>query len=330
MTLDDLFKTTALTDAVSKLPAVPGKVGAMGLFAEKGIRTTSAFIEYRAGRLVLVPDQPRTADGKSLGNGKRHGVTLTAAHLPVTTQVLPDEIQDVRGFGQEGTQDNLASQAQVINDKLTDLKNSIEATREYHRIGALRGQVLDADGTTVIRDLYDAFGVTKKTVNVALSNTATNVLKANLDAKRYAEKKLGGVVVRGWRALCGAAYFDAFVANAKVQKAYEGYQAAQDRIGGDMRSGFVFGGIEYIECSDEVDGKLFIPTDVAQVFPVAQGVFVTYNAPANYNEAVNTIGQPYYAKSEPRKMGKGWDLEAQSNPLTLCLYPEALVELVAT
>jgi hypothetical protein len=29
-------------------------------------------------------------------------------------------------------------------------------------------------------------------------------------------------------------------------------------------------------------------------------------------------------------MGKGWDLEAQTNPLTLCLYPEALVQLTAT
>ena len=54
-----------------------------------------------------------------------------------------------------------------------------------------------------------------------------------------------------------------------------------------------------------------------------------YFAPANYNEAVNTVGQSYYAKSEPRKMGKGWDLEAQSNPLAVFHYPEALVELKA-
>lgn len=329
MTLDDLFAVTTLTDSINKLPAVPGRVGAMGLFAEKGVRTTSVFIEYRNGRLVLVENQPRTADGQNLGNGKRNGITLAACHLPLTTQVLPDEIQDVRAFGQEGVDAGLASQVQVINDKLTDLKNSIEATREYHRVGALRGKVLDADGS-VIHDLYDAFGVTKKTSNVALSSGATNVQKACLDAKRYAEKKLGGVVVRGYRALCGSTWFDAFVGHDKVKAAFDGYQAAQDRLGGDMRSGFTFGGIEFIELADEVSGQKFIPDDVAQVFPVAQGVFVTYNAPANYNEAVNTLGLPYYAKSEPRKMGKGWDLEAQSNPLTLCLYPEALVELKAT
>ena len=76
-----------------------------------------------------------------------------------------------------------------------------------------------------------------------------------------------------------------------------------------------------------VSGQRFIPLDVAQVFPVAKGVFRMFNAPANYNETVNTLGLPFYSKAEPRSLGKGWNLEAQSNPLALCLFPGALVEL---
>ena len=38
------------------------------------------------------------------------------------------------------------------------------------------------------------------------------------------------------------------------------------------------------------------------------------------------MAQPYYAKREAMKFAKGWDLEAQSNPLPLVLRPE----LVAT
>lgn len=329
MTIDDLFEVTTLTDSINKLPVAPGLVGSMGLFAEKGVRTTGVLIEVRQGRLVLVPDTSRSADPVPYGNGKRQGVTLTACHLPLSAVVLPDEIQDVRGFGKEGTDSGLAAQAEVINDKLEALKASIEATREYHRVGALRGKVLDADGS-VIHDLYDLFGVTKKSSNVALSNSATDVKKACLDAKRYSQKKLAGVLVKSWRALCGSDYFDALTSHANVKAAFEGWQAAQDRLGGDMRSGFTFGGIEYIECADEVSGQAFIPADVAQVFPVAPGAFAMYNAPANYNEAVNTVGKPYYAKAEARRMGRGWDLEAQSNPLALCLFPEALVELKAT
>ena len=37
-----------------------------------------------------------------------------------------------------------------------------------------------------------------------------------------------------------------------------------------------------------VSGQRFIPLDIAQVFPVARGVFRMFNAPANYIETVNS------------------------------------------
>lgn len=329
MNLNDLFKTVALSEAINKLPMKPGRVGNMGLFNEKGIRTTSVIVEQRNGRLILVPNQPRTGEPQQMGNDKRKALTLSATHLPLGAVVLPEEIQDVRAFGQESTDSGLQAQAQVVNDKLQSLKDSIEVTREFHRVGALRGQVLDADGS-VIHDLYTAFGVSKESRNVALSVAGTNVRKACLDAKRFAEKKLGGTMVTGFHALCGATWFDAFIEHDKVKAAYAGYQEAADRLGGDVRKGFTFGGITFDEYTAEVSGQAFIPADVAQVFPVGAGIFTLFNAPANYNEAVNTVGQAYYAKAEERRMGKGWDLEGQSNPLALCHYPEALVELKAT
>lgn len=326
MNLQDLFTLTTLTAAVNKLPANPGKVGAMGIFAEKGIATTSVMIDEMEGRLVLVPDTSRNIDGQAMRGGKRTRRTFTTAHLPLTAQLLPADLQNMTAFGSETATDQ---QAKIINDKLTALKNSIEATREYHRIGALRGKILDADGTTVLYDLFKEFGVTKKSIDVAFTTASTDIRKACMEAKRFAEGKLGGVMVTGFRALCGKDYFDALTGHANVKKVFEGWQAAQDRLGGDVRSGFVFGGIEFMEYDVTVSGQKFIPDDVAQVFPIGAGAFAMYNAPANYNETVNTVGQAYYAKSEPRRFGKGWDIEVQANPLALCLYPEALVELKA-
>lgn len=325
MNLADLFNVTTLTAAVNKLPAMPGKVGAMGLFDEKGIATTTVTIDEQEGRLILVPNASRNVDGQPMKGGKRRRRVFETAHLPLTAQILPGDLQNIAPFGQETVAN---SQAVVINNKLQELKNSIEATREWQRVGALRGKILDADGA-VIYDLYDEFGVTKKSINIAFGNDATDVRKFCLDAKRWAEKKLAGVMVTGFRAFCDPTYFDALTAHPTVQKAYAAYQEAQDRLGGDMRSGFRFGDIEFVEYDVTVSGQKFIPEGVAQVFPVARGAFAMYNAPANYNETVNTIGQPYYAKAEARKMGKGWDLEVQANPLALCLFPEALVELKA-
>ncbi len=326
MNLQDLFTVATLTAAVNKLPTIPSKAGALGIFDEKGVTTTSVIIDEREGRLVLVPNTSRDADpapAKASGRTRR---TFETLHLPLSRPLLPSSLQGVAGFGEE--QAPINAQARIINDHLQELKNSIDATREYQRVGALRGKLLDANGE-VLYDLFDEFGVQQKKEIVALSSANTDVRKACLDAKRHAEKKLGGVLVRGFAAFCGPDWFDAFTEHSKVKAAFANYQQAQDRLGGDMRSGFTFGGITFMEYDATVSGREFIPANVAQVFPLAQGVFRMFNAPANYNETVNTVGLPFYSKGEERKMGKGWDVEAQSNPLAMCMFPEALVELTA-
>jgi len=326
MNLQDLFTAATLTAAINKLPVLPTKAGSLGIFNERGIPTTTVVIEVRNGRFFLIPNISRNDDPQPVANSKRTRRTFETAHLPTSSQVLPSEIQNLAQFGEESEDGPGDPQAQVINDKLQALKNSLEATREWQRIGALRGKILDADGSVLV-DLYNEFGVTQKKINVALATATTDVRAKVLSAKRHAEEKLGGVLVSGFKAFCGPEWFDKFTDHPKVQKAYEGWQEAQDRLAGDMREGFTFGGVEFIEYNAKVSGQAFIPDDVAQVFPVGVGIYDLYNAPANYNETVNTLGQPFYAKAEERRMGKGWDLEAQANPLALCLYPEALVEL---
>ncbi|KAF0205500.1 MAG: hypothetical protein FD173_943 [Gallionellaceae bacterium] len=326
MNLANLFEVSTLTAAVNKLPAMPTKAGAMGIFEEKGIATTTVVIDEKEGRLVLVPNASRNDEGQHIKGGKRKRIVLETAHLPLSGTLLPSELQNLAAFGaQDGV---LASQATVINNKLQDMKNSIEATREWQRIGAITGKILDADGK-VLYDLYDEFAVAKKSINVAFSTATHDVRKDCLDAKRHAEKKLAGVMVTGFRSFCDAEFFDALTSHESVKAAYAHYQEAQDRLGGDMRSGFTYGGIEFVEYEISVSGQPFIAAGTARVFPIGRGVFQMYNSPANYNETVNTIGMPYYAKAQERDMGKGWKLEVQANPLGMCLFPEALVELKA-
>jgi hypothetical protein len=295
----------------------------MGLFQERGITVTTVIIDEQEGRLILVPNTSRNADPQPAKGSSRRRRVFETLHLPLSARLMPADLQNIAPFGQEGVEN---AQARVINDKLQGLKNSIEATREWLRVGALRGKLLDADGS-VIYDLFQEFGVTKKSIGIAFDTATTDVRKFCLDAKRHAEKKLNGVMVSGFCALCGPDFFDALTAHATVKAAYANYQEAQDRLGGDMRKGFRYGDIVFVEYDAEVSGQKFIPADIAQVVPLASGVFQMINAPANYNETVNTVGQPYYAKAEERRLGKGWDMEAQANPLALCLFPEALVEL---
>jgi Phage major capsid protein E len=45
------FSMVALTDAINKMPFVPGRIGQLGLFREQGVSTTSVMIEEREGNL---------------------------------------------------------------------------------------------------------------------------------------------------------------------------------------------------------------------------------------------------------------------------------------
>jgi hypothetical protein len=114
-----------------------------------------------------------------------------------------------------------------------------------------------------------------------------------------------------------------------VVRAFQNYQEAADRLGGDQRwTGFTFGNVEFIEYNASVSGQQFIPTGTAQLFPVGDSIFQMFNAPANYNETINTLGLPFYSRVEPREFNKGWKMEAQSNPIALCTYPEILTQFV--
>ena len=325
MTLEDLFHLANLTDAINLLPRPPSLVGSSGLFEEKGVNTTSVIVESKNGQLSLVPAISRNDDPTPVKRANRSRRTFEVPHLPTSGQVQPSELQGLAGFGQETA---VESQATVINDRLQEMLDRLDATREWQRVGAISGKILDSDGS-VLYDLYEEFGVTPKKVVTALGTDATDVRGKLMDAKRHAEKQLPGMVITGWRAYCAEDYLDALVRHPNVEKAYAAYQEASDRLGGDVRKGFIYGGVEHIECNAAVGDKRFIPQGKARLVPVVRGLFKLYNAPANYNETSNTLGKPFYAKSEPRKMGKGWDLEAQTNPLALCLAPGALVELEA-
>lgn len=327
MNLADLFTVATLTKAINTLPVPSTVLGDSKLFKAEYSKHLHVVVESINGRLVLVENTDRRDDPKAIDGKKRIRRVFEVPHLPKKDVLHPDDLQ-VASFG-ESTE--IEEQSKVINDKLQSLKNDIEATKEYHRVGAISGLILDADGTTVIHNLYTIFDVKEKTISLDLDNANTDVRKNILNAKRHAQKQLGGAVVKDWVCYCSSEMFDKLTSHPNVQKAYANYQEASDRLGGDKRNGFKFSDVTFIEYDVEIIGSngkeiRYIPENAGRLVPVADGLFKEIYAPANYNETAGTLGKEIYAKAEPRRMGKGWDLEAQSNPLIICTAPSALVK----
>ncbi len=323
---NDAFSVQSLTKAMNDVPHQPTRIGELGWFSEEGINTTSLSIEKMGTTLSLVPAAERGAPGRPVTNDKRQMIPFRTVHLPQRGAVVADEVTNLRAFGSES---ELEAVQTLVNRKLTKMRRNLDVTIEYQRIGAIKGQVVDADGTTVLLDMFSTFGVSQQTHDMKLDVDATKVKMEIVAAKRKIEDALGGLMYRQARALCSASFFDLLVAHPAVEKAYDRWMDGEF-LRADQRDqgGFYFGGVFWEEYRGNVSGQDFIPA--GEAFLVPEGVpdlFVTHYAPADYMETVNTNGLPYYAKQEAMGFNKGVELESQSNPISINTRPRSVIRL---
>lgn len=324
----DLFTASDLTAAVNKIPWQPSLLAPF--FEQDSVRTSTCIVDVEEDHLTLIADSKRGSVGKPATASTRKAVAIPAAHLSQVGAILPEDVQDVRAFGSTEPE----TVANRLAKKLAILRRNVEVTLEWQRVGAVKGQVLDADGSTVLYDLYNTFGVTKAT-DIALTwPTATTgktnpVLEAVQNAVYHVEDAMGGSPITAIHAICGRDFWQKLIGNPYCREAYNLWSARQDALGGDsyFGTGFTYGGIVFHRYSRTVGGNALVADNMCHVFPVGPSVFKSVFAPADYLEAVNTDGQPFYSKMEERLFAKGYDLEVQSNPVHLCMYPEALIAI---
>ena len=238
---------------------------------------------------------------------------------------MASDVQNVRAFGSENQTQPVAT---VVNNKLTTMRQNHEVTLEYHRIGALHGVLLDADGSSEIYDLFAEFGVTEQTQAFALATATTDVRAKCIAVARQIESALGASTYTRIRAICGATWFDKLIGHDAVKDAYHRYQDSVN-LRNDPRNGFEFGGITFEEYRGAVGSTNFINASQARFFPEGvPGLFKTYYAPANFMETVNTVGLPMYAKQvpDPSGLNRFVTLHTQQNPLCMCTRPLVLVK----
>jgi hypothetical protein len=324
----DVFTLADLAEAMQIMPNMYGRVGDLGIFTPKGITTDVVTVEEKNGSLALLPSAPRGSPGNAGHIGKRKLRTFKVPQINEIEGVEADEVNRLRAFGSQ----NQMALADLVNEKLATMKSKHDITLEYMRMGALKGIVIDGAGTTLF-NYYTEFGVTQKVVDFAFSNAATDVRAQCMAVIRWIEDNLLGDVMTEVRALVSQEWFDALVAHPNVKAAFANYVDAAQRLGGDMRKGFNFGGItfeEYRGVASDASGnsQRFINANEGHAFPMGtRQSFRTFFAPGDFNDTVGQSGQPYYPRIQPRDFNRGYDALSQSNPLPMCMRPAILVKL---
>lgn len=324
------FNLTTLTNAINKLPNRYGRLEQLGLFPIKGVSTRTVMVEEKSGVLTLVPTTPWGGVPAQNKSGKRTMKSFAIPHTPLEDSVQAADVVGVRMFGSENQLETVESR---VNDKLQEMRDKLDQTLEFRRFGALKGIIYDADASTVIYNEHSEFGLSLKQIDFGLDSSTTEVLLKCLEAKRYMEDNLKGERITGYLALVSEGFYDKLTTHANVKAAYAGWQAAQRNLAEDQRSGFTFGGITFEEYRASVStpsgsSTPLIPAGHGNIIPLGTtNTFVTWAAPADFVETVNTIGLQYYAKSEVQKFNRGLDLHIQSNVLPFCLRPELIVDI---
>lgn len=326
MNIND-FTIGELTTAINAFPVAVGRINQLGLFSDRGVRTPNVTIEDRNGALGLLTSHDWGGEGSNASAIVRNTYAFAIKQTVHDDLVLPSDVMGVRGFGTEG----LDSMAQEVALRLQRMKAKHDQTLEYKRIGALKGNVLNADGTSSLANLFQTFGINQATVDFALGTATTDILaKCSLLANQV-EDNLKGELHSGIRVLVSPEFYSKLINHANVKDAYKYHSEASTRLGTDLRKGFTFGGITFEEYRYSINGTRMINANEGHAFPEGTSdVFATYYAPADFNEAVNTVGQAIYVKQWEKEGGRGIVLHSQCNSLPLCHQPAVLVKVITS
>jgi hypothetical protein len=323
---------TSLTGVVEKMDFRPQLLGQLGIFEPMPVRTRAVFVERRADTLALIPDSPIGAPPVSLVNSKRDAVPLRTTRLAKEFTIYAEEVQGIRAMGSETELQGVQSE---YLRRLSLIREDMELTFEYHRLGALQGKLLDADGVTVINNYWTTFGVTEPTaVDFALGASGTNVRLKCQGVTRTMARAAKGTFTPATQvhALCGDTFFDMLIDHPNVRETYKNWAAAADLRQNVAFQAFTYGGITFHNYRGTDDNStVAIPTGEAKFFPVgARDVFKVAYAPAEFEAFVNTLGRPLYALNIPdRDRGAYVRGELYSYPLFFCQRPDVLQKAVA-
>lgn len=334
----DAFSAMTLTMGVQRNPFNPVGLGAMNIFEPDPIRTTAAAIEERTGVLTLIPLSARGAEGTQRTTEKRKMRYFEVPRLMHDDTIYASELQNIREFqeGQATVTVLMQMQAEVARrtNGPTGLLASVEYTKEYMRLAALQGKMVDPKDGSVVYNWFDEFQITQASeVGFNLAAAVANSIRpiCNGIIRTMARKSQGAFTpttkVVG---LCGDTFYDSFVNHPDVIRTFLNFQDARDIRDGNQGAAFgafEFGGITWINYRGSDDNaSLKIPDAQVKFFPMgAPGIFREVNAPGETFEWVNTPGKPVYIlpiMDIQRRMW--WKMEAYAYPLFMCTRPEVL------
>lgn len=315
---------------VERVDFKPQLLGSLNLFSPIYSRSRTIGIASKDRSLALIPTSQNGEPPVELIPQGAKVRKFDAVRLAKASTIYAIELAGVAALPFEQQVKDISDEVAERSGAITD---DMELTWEYHRFGAIQGKVLDADGTSVLFNWFDEWGITEPTeIDFALDDANTDVRKKFRDLKRQmqvAGKGLWGpnTQVAG---LVSDLFFDSVVNHPQIKETKLGTEKAAMLENIDGYSSYEVENVTLINYRGTDDGStIALGAGKARFFPVnARGAFQVGWAPASEFKAYyNQKGRELYGIIEPDPSQKGeWDrVEYYSYPLFICTRPEMLI-----
>lgn len=340
---DPRYSVRNVSDAILKIPNEYSLLGGMGLFPEKGIRTTYVEVEIKTGYLNLISTSERGSPAPEKKRSDRQSRILKSVFMQQNDTIKPSDLQNLPAFGQLGAGGEPSAAFfeafdDVLADRFQELQRGYRQTHEYMRWGALRGDVYDADGTRVLYNCYTEMGESQQSIDFKFGTTTSDgVLAASKASRRYMEQNLLGETMTRQLYLCSAEFFDNVTTHPSYAKFYENNPVGKPNpFLEDLGvSYFQHGTATYVEHNGQAtylnaDGtsstRRFIPAGESIIVPLGtQQTFRSYFTPGEMLGAVNMPGQSMYVSLKELDHGAGVEIHTESAPLFLVQKPRLVL-----
>lgn len=340
---NDAFSFAELQRIVPNVPYIPTRLGRMQLFDPKPLTGTDKVIIYEEdGNIRLIPFSERGGpDSQQIRDVGRFFAlqtkriskmdTLRASELlSVANMALPETIR-------------MRNAMDLLTKRTNALKNDKEMTLEHHRLAAIQGKLLDADGVTVVYDYFTEFGVAVPAViNINFATITVDDLQMYLQENfvqpiQLALKNRWIDGVTSISSLVGDTFWGKLMRHPAVREVWKLQQqgaalaqGANPLVRSNNWEEITFGDITFIHYRGSTAGEIAVPANTAIFFPVgAVDVFNVYWAPGETLAQVQSVGQPEYLMIQPDvrdQMVSHVDVFLRSYPLYACTFPKALLK----
>lgn len=340
-----------ITNLINRTPIQYGQIMNSGLFVFRGAFTEVVGVDVTESKSGLIPTSPWCCDAAvTQAPGTRQIRTVVIPHTEIREAIMACDISGLRADNLTGYAQGLQSVMAERTKKLMQMRYNFDTTFEYRMLGALKGRVLDADGTSVILDVFKMFGATQTEQDVHISADSVDMLLEWSEAIRKSRIGARSFTPIGYRAYVGSGLMDALLKNKDIKDIWKRCCDKQDNVLNGMmdataRSFNLMPGLEITEyigtsaCHTPSGEPIEYLGDMEGIlFPIPPRGFEMYEllgAPPKTVNLVNTMARNTIYMWEKlicerdENDAEGISLRGESNTLPIVKHPQALIRINA-